>query len=337
MLLPHTRPARTIAALLTIAATLSILACSDTQEPTPTRLTIAPIATLAPINTEAPAQTPEPTTPPTPQPAQATVETQEPTPVPTPADTPSPSPTTAPPTWPAPTTPAATAAPPTKAAPTKAAPQPTNTPTAQPPAATSAPPKEPPTGAIAPLPIGDTEALLAELSPRERDCIQATGQMQKMDKLLTTGEPEVIEEAHDIVMCLEEETLLRAYVTSVAQNYGELSAETSACLRAGLEGVGIRQTLIPDPDADPMVATIGAMTILTVNLTCLNEEEWNTIAPEMGISPEERQAFLCISEGMGGPEGLARAMTSDDESGLMEFFQVAVVCGIQDAVSQTQN
>ena len=49
----------------------------------------------------------------------------------------------------------------------------------------------------------------------------------------------------------------------------------------------------------------------------------------MGMSADERESQLCVMEEMGGPEGISKALQSEDESGVMAIFAAAFACGVQ--------
>ncbi len=230
----------------------------------------------------------------------------EPTPTPTstpvPTSTPAPTPTTAP-----------------TATPT---PAPTHTPTP-----THVPAKAMPgeAGRIAPLNLEDPEAIESELSGAELDCLETAGLMH----LLTQPELAAQEEQSQFIDCLEDETLTRSFLAGIIGDSGELSEETSGCIRAGMEGIDLRATMMSGSSGDEQTAMIGSMSAMLLSLSCLNEEEWAKAAPALGMSADDRQSQLCVLEKMGGAGGMAEALQSEDESGIMAVMRAALDCGVQ--------
>ena len=295
--------------LAIIAATLTLLACSaptpaPTSNPAPTEAP-TPIAAPTPVNTPAPTLEPEATATPTP--------TAEPTNTPSP--TPAPEATTTP-------MPTATRAPATT-------PEPPPTPAAAPTEPASTPGEAPGDGMIAPLPLDDPEAVASELSDSELACLAGTADTGRLLQIFADPGLATPEEGTQLVTCLEDETLLRIFLTGFIGESGPLTLETSECVRTGFEGIDLRSVMLAGSGGDEEAAMVGTMASFTMTLACLNEEEWLAIAPAMGMDPGERENLLCLMEELGGPEGFAQALSGEDESGMMAFFAASAECELQ--------
>ena len=72
----------------------------------------------------------------------------------------------------------------------------------------------------------------------------------------------------------------------------------------------------------------GSMAALFLTLACLNQEEWNAAAPAMDMGLDDRAGMQCLLEEMGGPQGMATALGTDDQSGFTALFAAAAGCGL---------
>lgn len=245
--------------------------------------------------------------------AAAILACSDPTPVPT--ATPAPTPTPAPTNTPEPT-------------PT---PVPTNTPA---PTATpelteraSQPADRSVSGGIAPLTMDDPVALAEELSDSELACLAGTADTDRLLQLFASPELASPEEQTQLIECLEEETVLRIFLTGMIGETGALSEETSDCIRAGAEGIGLRSVMLAGIGGDEQTAMVGSMSAFFVTIACLNEEEWETAGPALDMDASDRESLQCVLEELGGPEGLAT--TLETEAGLMTLFAASTNCGLQ--------
>ena len=57
--------------------------------------------------------------------------------------------------------------------------------------------------------------------------------------------------------------------------------------------------------------------------------EFCTASDTMGMDPGERESLLCITEELGGPDGMAQALSGEDESGMVALFAASAECGLQ--------
>ena len=238
-----------------------------------------------------------------------------------------PAPTLAP-TAPTIPTPEATATP--VPAPT---PEPTATPVpapAQEPSATPGPTGETPMqasgpGSIAPLNLEDPKAFMSGLSDAEQSCISENIELERLTALL--GAPGLASPGENAALaeCLEDETLMRLFLTGLLGESGTLSEETSACVRAGIAGIDLRAMMFAGNEETAMV---GGMAAFVLTLSCLNEEEWQAASPALGMSPGDREGLQCVLEELGGPEGMAQALHPPDGGPPIDFFNAVTECGI---------
>ena len=226
-------------------------------------------------------------------------------------------------------TPAATAesvpAPATTPAPA-ATPMPTDTPmpTEEPPKPASG------SGTIAPLNMEDPEGFMSELSAAEQSCISANFDPQQLVMLLSGPELTAPEETSELIQCLEHETLLRLFLTGFIGQTGPLSEETSTCVRSGFVGFDIRAVMLATfVDSDEEAAMIGSMASFFLTLSCLNEEEWQIASPSLGLGPDDRESLRCVTEELGGPQGVAAALQTGDAGPPMAFIAAATGCNLQ--------
>ena len=258
-------------------------------------------ATPNPTATLAPSPTPAPTMAPTPAPTQA--QTPAPTPRPTPVYTPRPT-----------------------VAPTLVATQ-TRTP-----APTPKPTAAPVLGVLTPLMQVGSQPLVLDVSDAEKACLSENIGDNRLQLLLVSPEMGTDEERTALLTCMEDDTLLRFYLTPFLQETGPLSAESSACIRGGFENTDIaalmRAVAMEGGDQGDEAAMMQAMAGFIVTLSCLSEEEFMTAAPALDMDPEERDGFLCVVEELGGPEELA-ALLDSSAGPPIALFQAAMGCQLQ--------
>ena len=253
-----------------------------------------------------------------------------PTPVPAnapvPAATPVPSPTSEPKA-----TPMSTPTPETMAAPD---PTSTTAPTANPGPAPTSEPKVTPepaaaTGAIAPLRMDDPEAFLAGLSDAERSCVSENSDPQALIALLGAPEPASPDEAEQLIQCLEDETLMRLFLTGLIGQAGTLSEETSVCIRGGFSKFDLRSMMLASATGgDEEAGMTGGMAAFVLTLSCLDEDEWAAAAPALEMAPVDRETLQCVMEALGGPEGVAAALQPAGGGPPTDFFEAAMGCGM---------
>ena len=179
---------------------------------------------------------------------------------------------------------------------------------------------------LASLVLDDPEAVASELSDSELACLAGTADIDRLLQIFAAPDLAAPEERTQLITCLEDETLLRIFLTGFIGESRPLTLETSECVRTGFEGIDLRSVMLAGTEGDEESAMAGSMAAFTMTLACLSEEEWLAIAPAMGMDPSERDSLLCITEELGGPEGMAQALSGENESGLMAFFAASAEC-----------
>ena len=146
------------------------------------------------------------------------------------------------------------------------------------------------------------------------------------------GGPDLVspEEAAELIQCLEQETLLRLFLTGLIGQIGPLSGETSACVRSGFADFDLRAIMLATSgESEEAAAMVGSMAGFLVTLSCLNEEEWQAAGPSLGLGSDDREGLECVMDELGGPEGVAAALQPDDAGPPMAFFSAAAACNLQ--------
>ena len=213
-------------------------------------------------------------------------------------------------TAPTPTAAPASTAPVTTEGPTErptAAPTPTlASPPALEPTATPAPP-----GVLAPLQALDSGEMFSELSDAEKECIGQNPERQTR-----------------YIGCFEDETIDRIFLAGFVPGPRPLSQESSDCVRAAFEVIDPREVMTAGIEGDPGRAMAGSMAALSVTVACLNDEEWEATAPQVGMSLDEREGMQCLLVALGGPGPMAAAMTAAQEGEFAELASAGAECGL---------
>ena len=169
-----------------------------------------------------------------------------------------------------------------------------------------------PLGVLAPLQALDSGAMLSELSDAEKGCIGENPERQTR-----------------FFGCLEDETLARIFLAGFVPGPGPLSQETSDCVRAGFEVIDPRAVMTAGIEGDPGRAMAGSMAALSVTIACLNDQEWEATAPQVGMGPSEREGMRCLLKQLGGPGQMAAAMTATQEGEFAELASAGAECGLE--------
>ena len=119
------------------------------------------------------------------------------------------------------------------------------------------------------------------------------------------------------------------FLTGLIAQTKPLSVESSACVRAGMQGIDLRSVMMAGPGRDEQTAMAGSMPAMILALSCLNDDEFSDAAPALGMTAEDRETAECMLGQLGGPEVMAAVLGSDDETALMELFTIAMDCGLQ--------
>ena len=188
-----------------------------------------------------------------------------------------------------------------------------------------------PPDTLHPVAVDDPQAFLSGLSPREQSCLGDKGigpqELLQMTGRSPGGSPET---AADIVNCLQDDTVLRLFLTTLVGQVEPFSAETSTCIREGFVPIDLRGLLAPAVAGfTPANSLALSMAALNVSVVCMNEEEWETYAPRLGMQPEDREVGACLFEELGGPAQLVEAMQDASFGEPPEaFLRAAETCGL---------
>ena len=169
----------------------------------------------------------------------------------------------------------------------------------------------------------------AELSDSELSCVAGVG---NLDWLLFVFESPGLASEDDkraLLDCLEDDTVIRLFMSQQLTATGPLSPETSACIREGMEGIDLRSLMAAGEEATDQASMASGMSAMLVSLSCLNDAEWQAASVAMGMDPGERESMQCVMQELGGPEGMATALSAEDESGVLTLMFAAMGCGLQ--------
>ena len=143
-------------------------------------------------------------------------------------------------------------------------------------------------GVLTPLFDPDAQPPVIDVSDEEEACLVAALGVDAVQGL-ASAETVTEEVAESVLTCLENETLLRLYLTPFLQQTGPLSAESSTCIRSGFGETDFDSLLRfageeqDGPPADEM-AMMAGMTTFIVTLSCLDDDEFAKVAPSMECS-----------------------------------------------------
>ena len=218
-------------------------------------------------------------------------------------------------------------------------PVPTESPTGRPtataaPTATqaSSPTLEPkttpaPDGRLAPLSLQDSEFLQSALSDAELTCIG--GDPETLTRALIGPSSASREDQAEFFGCLEDETLARIFLAGFIPGPAPLSQESSDCVRAAFAVIEPRTVMTAGIEGDPGRAMAGGMTGLFVTMACLNDQEWETAGPQVGMGPEEREGMRCLLAELGGPGPMAKTMTAAQQGDITGLALAGTECGLE--------
>ena len=198
-------------------------------------------------------------------------------------------------------------------------------------ALTAAPPAAAPgdsASMIAPLNLEDPAAFMSGLSPAEQSCVSENVGPQQLARIMSA--PGLAPDEGDAVIeCLEDETLLRLFITGLIGLTEPLSAESSVCVRGGTADIDLRSLMSAGPEGNEQTAMTVSMSAFMTTLSCLNDEEWQAVSETTGMNPGERENLRCVMDQLGGAEGMAAALQSEDGSGVITLLTTAIGCGLQ--------
>ncbi len=182
--------------------------------------------------------------------------------------------------------------------------------------------------------MDDTQQFFAELSPRERTCLRDKGMGPRELAMLSNppsgGSPET---TTSIVNCLQDDTVLRLFLTQLVGQVEPFEMETAACIREGFVPLDLRALLAPSVAGQAPANSLAlSMAALAVSVSCLSDAEWENYAPRLGMVPGDRAGFVCLLEALGGPAELVAAMQSASlGEAPAKFIRASQTCGLEDS------
>ena len=209
-----------------------------------------------------------------------------------------------------------------------AVPAPDPTPTEAAPAATEPPAAVAP-GQIRPLQLDDPLNVAGELSESELACASGVADLGRLLQIFSAPEQADPNELSQLINCMEDETVLRMFITDLVGLEEPLSEEASACVRSGMEGVDARSVILSGMAGDAAAAMTGSMTSFLLVLTCLDDDEFAAAAPALGVPVDEREGMLCLLGEIGGPEKFAAAFSGQDGEAMLALLGAAITCGVE--------
>ena len=210
-------------------------------------------------------------------------------------------------------------------------PAPTDTPI---PTAMPAPTDEPPettpeSEQTGPIGMNGTEFVMSELSSDEQSCLSEIGDPQQQLTMMNNPELASPEERNAVVGCLEHETLLKLFLRGFTDQTGPLSSDTSACVSTGFQDFDLRAMMLTNPEGSgEEAAMVQGMAGFLIAISCLNEEEWQAASPVLELPPDGRESLQCVTNMLGGPEGVAASLEAKEGEPPLAFFNAAAECGL---------
>ena len=199
----------------------------------------------------------------------------------------------------------------------------TPAPTDEPPKTT---PESEPNGSIG---MNGTEFVMPELSGDEQSCLSEIGDPQHLLTMMNNPELASPEERDAVVGCLEHETLLKLFLKGFTDQTGPLSNDTSACVSTGFQDFDLRAMMLTNPEGSGEEAAMAqGMAGFLITLACLNEEEWQNASTVLELPPDGRESLQCVTDMLGGPEGVAASLEAKEGEPPLAFFNAAAECGL---------
>ncbi len=177
----------------------------------------------------------------------------------------------------------------------------------------------------------ETDPPTLNVSDAEKLCLTASLGVDVVE--VFAFDEEISEEvAETALTCLENESLLRLFLTPYLMLTGPLSAGSSDCIRAGFgetDYAALLQTAAGGGAGQPAdeAAMMAGMTTFIVTLSCLNDDEFAKVAPFLELDPAQREGFACVLEHLGGPQEMA-ALMAPDAGPPIKLFEAAMVCQV---------
>ena len=177
--------------------------------------------------------------------------------------------------------------------------------------------------------MDDPLNVAGELSEAELACASGVADPGRLLQIFSAPEQADTDELSQLINCMEDETVLRLFITDLVGLEEPLSEEASACVRSGMEGVDARSVILSGMAGDAAAAMTGSMTSFLLVLTCLDDDEFAAAAPALGVPVDEREGMLCLLGEIGGPEKFAAAFSGQDGEAMLALLGAAITCGVE--------
>ena len=187
---------------------------------------------------------------------------------------------------------------------------------------------------LRPVELSNPQQFFADLSHGERTCLGDKGMGPRDLAMLSNPPPGGSSEVTAaIVNCLQDDTVLRLFLTQLVGQLEPFNVETAACIREGFVPLDLRALLAPSVAGQAPANSLAlSMAALAVSVSCLNDAEWETYAPRLGMAPGDRAGFVCLLEALGGPAELVAAMQSASlGEAPAKFIRASQTCGLEDS------
>ena len=183
-------------------------------------------------------------------------------------------------------------------------------------------------GTISPLAVSDPEAVKSSLSESEQRCLADTADQERLIQLLNSPDLATPEEEELLANCLDDEIVLRLFLTRIVGSEILVSQDTSSCLRAGLKGVDLRSIVLPSAtdEAQQEMSLALSLSAFLLTVSCLSEDEWAATAPTLDLGPADVQEVECVIDRLGGTDGLATMLDSAEEISTNTLLSVSAEC-----------
>ena len=189
-----------------------------------------------------------------------------------------------------------------------------------------------PPDSLRPVDMGDPQVFLSGLSSKEQSCLSdkdvGPQDITQMTGSAPSGSPKT---TAAIINCLQDETVLRLFLTTLVGQVEPFSQDTSGCIREGFIPLDLRGLLAPAVAGNTPANSLAlSMVALNVSVVCMNDDEWETYAPRLGMQPEDREGAACLFEKLDGPAQLVEAMRAASLGETPEELAIAFeTCGLE--------
>ena len=185
---------------------------------------------------------------------------------------------------------------------------------------------------LSPVELDNPQQFFAELSAGERSCLGDKGISPRELGMLSDpppgGSPET---TAAIVNCLQDDTVLRLFLTQLVGQVEPFSQDTSVCIREGFVPLDLRALLAPAVAGNTPANSLAlGMVALNVTVVCMTDDEWESYASRLGMQPEDRESAACLFEELGGPAQMVEAMQAASLGETPEeFIRAGQICGLE--------